>query len=187
MQRFQTAALVALRMLIGWHFLYEGLAKLTNPYWSSAGYLAGAQGPLGELFTDMAASPAIVTTIDALNAWGLTLIGVGLLLGLLARPAAIAGIVVLALYYVAAPPFPGLEYAMPAEGSYLIVNKVLIELAALLVVLAFPTSRRWGLDRLLFGPEPAEPEPATASTAPAAAPTTPQSTADTAPSEEVHT
>ena len=187
MQRFQTAALVALRMLIGWHFLYEGLAKITNPYWSSAAYLAEAQGPLGELFNDLAASPGMVTAIDALNAWGLTLIGVGLLLGLLARPAAIAGVVALALYYVAAPPFPGLEYAMPAEGSYLIVNKVLIELAALLVVLAFPTSRRWGLDRLLFGPEAAEPEPADASAAPATAPAAPQSTPDTASPEEVHT
>ena len=30
--RFQSGALVALRMLIGWHFLYEGLAKMLNPY-----------------------------------------------------------------------------------------------------------------------------------------------------------
>ena len=34
---FQTTALVVLRVLIGWHFLYEGLAKLGNPYWTSAG------------------------------------------------------------------------------------------------------------------------------------------------------
>ncbi|MBI4409310.1 MAG: hypothetical protein HY561_06350, partial [Gemmatimonadetes bacterium] len=39
---FQTSALVALRMLVGWHFLYEGLAKMTSPYWSSAGYLGGS-------------------------------------------------------------------------------------------------------------------------------------------------
>jgi thiosulfate dehydrogenase [quinone] large subunit len=153
MQRFQTGALVALRMLIGWHFLYEGLAKLTNPYWTSAPYLADSKGWFGPLFEGLAASPAAVTVIDALNAWGLTFIGLGLLLGLLARPAIIAGIVVLALYWLAAPPFPGLEYAMPAEGSYLIVNKVLIELAALVVLLAFPTSRQYGLDRLVFGVE----------------------------------
>ncbi len=177
MQRFQTGALVALRMLIGWHFLYEGLAKLTNPYWTSAAYLADSQGWFGPLFEGLAASPAAVTAIDALNAWGLTFIGLGLLLGLLARPAAIAGIVMLALYWLAAPPFPGLEYAMPAEGSYLVVNKILIELAALVVVLAFPTSRRYGLDRLVFGPEP---EPVTAELA-AATPTS-----DTELTEEVH-
>lgn len=151
MQRFQTATMVALRMLIGWHFLYEGLAKLTNPYWTAAGYLADSQGLFGPLFVRLAASPTAVTIIDYANAWGLTLIGVGLLFGLLARPAAIAGIAVLGLYYLAAPPFPGLSYGMPAEGSYLIVNKVLIELAAMVVLLAFPTSRRYGLDRLLFG------------------------------------
>ena len=180
MQRFQTGAVVALRMLIGWHFLYEGLAKLTNPYWTSAGYLADAQGPLGEVFVDLAASPTAVTVIDALNAWGLTFIGLGLLLGLLARPAAIAGIVALALYWVAAPPFPGLEYAMPVEGSYLIVNKVLVELAALVVILAFPTSRRYGLDRLVFGPETGASAGDVSSDAAAAVPTP-----DTA-TEEVH-
>ena len=41
--RFQLGALVTLRMLIGWHFLYEGLAKMLNPYWTSAGYLAESQ------------------------------------------------------------------------------------------------------------------------------------------------
>ena len=56
----------------------------------------------------------------------------------------------LALYYIAAPPFVGYVYSMPAEGSYLIVNKVLIELTALMVTLAFPTGRRVGLDRLIF-------------------------------------
>ena len=180
MQRFQTAALVALRLLIGWHFLYEGLAKLTNPYWTSAGYLADAKGPLGDFFSDLAASPGAIAVIDALNAWGLTLIGLGLLFGLLARPAIIAGIVALALYYLAAPPFPGMEYSMPAEGAYLVVNKVMVELAALVVLLAFPTSRRYGLDRLIFGPQP---EPT--STAPAAAgrPSTPEP----APVQEVQT
>ena len=36
--------LVALRVLIGWHFLYEGLVKVVNPNWSSAGYLMDSQG-----------------------------------------------------------------------------------------------------------------------------------------------
>lgn len=187
MHRFQTAALVALRMLVGWHFLYEGLAKLTNPYWTSAAYLAEAKGFLGPQFVRLAASPTAVTVIDAMNEWGLTLIGLGLLLGLLARPAAIAGVVALALYYIAAPPFPGLEYAMPTEGSYLVVNKVLIELAALLVLLAFPTSRRFGLDRLVFGPRE-EPEPRARAATPARAEAAPAATVSaTETTEEVHT
>jgi len=146
---FQLGALVSLRMLIGWHFLYEGVAKITNPYWTSAGYLRESQGWFSQYFLDLANSPGALTAVDHLNQWGLLLIGVALLVGTFERTAAVAGIVLLALYYLAAPPFPGMEYTIPAEGSYLIVNKLLIELAALLVVLGFPTAHRIGLDRLL--------------------------------------
>jgi thiosulfate dehydrogenase [quinone] large subunit len=145
---FQTSALVALRMLVGWHFLYEGIAKITNPYWTSAGYLAEAKWFLKGLALDVAASPGAVTVVDYVNEYGLVLIGLGLLVGALTRAATIAGVVLLALYYVVAPPFVGYTYTMPAEGSYVVVNKVLIEAVALLVVLAFPASRQFSLDAL---------------------------------------
>lgn len=147
--RFQTTALVALRMLIGWHFFYEGLVKVTSEYWTSAGYLSESKFILSDLLVGIAANPTSLSVVDFLNEWGLLLIGLGLLLGFLTRAATVAGIVLLALYYFAAPPFVGYVYSMPAEGSYMIVNKVLIELAALVVVLAFPTGRIIGLDRLL--------------------------------------
>ncbi len=146
MTKYQTGALVGLRLLVGWHFLYEGLAKLTNPYWTSAGYLAESQWIFQDLLIRIAASPTAVTIVDYMNMWGLTLIGLGLVLGLFTRAATVAGIVLLAFYYLSAPPFTGLSYPMPMEGSYLIVNKVLIELAALVVLLGFPTGRTWGLD-----------------------------------------
>jgi thiosulfate dehydrogenase [quinone] large subunit len=147
---FQLAALVSLRMVIGWHFFYEGFAKLTNPYWTSAGYLQESEGWFSGLFTALANSPGFLGVADTLNQWGLLLIGLALLVGVATRPAAWAGVAALALYYLAAPPFPGLEYSMPTEGSYLIVNKILVELAALLVILGFPTTHRVGLDRLLL-------------------------------------
>jgi thiosulfate dehydrogenase [quinone] large subunit len=146
---FQLTALLALRILVGWHFLYEGVAKLTNPYWTSAGYLQESQGWFSEWFQDLASSPGLLTTVDNLNQWGLLLIGLALLLGCFTRVASLFGIVLLLLYYLAAPPFPGMEYGIPTEGSYLIVNKILVELAALLVILGFPTSHQVGLDRLL--------------------------------------
>jgi thiosulfate dehydrogenase [quinone] large subunit len=145
----QIWALVALQILIGWHFFYEGLAKLLNPYWSSASYLGEAEWWLGGMFRDLAANPAAVAVIDFLNAWGLTLIGLALFLGLLTRPALIAGMVLLLLYYFAAPPFPAYSYAIPAEGSYLVVNKVLIEFMAMGVLFAFPTNKLFGLDRFI--------------------------------------
>lgn len=145
----QAGTLVALRLLIGWHFLYEGLAKLLNPYWTSAGYLAESQWWFKALFVNIAASPTAVTVVDYLNMWGQTAVGLGLMLGLLTQWATVAGVVLLALYYIVAPPFVGYTYGMPTEGSYLIVNKVLIELAALLVLAAHPTGRTFGLDRFL--------------------------------------
>ena len=146
--RFQLVSLVALRMLIGWHFLYEGIAKLLNPYWTSAGYLQAAQGPFADAFVALAADPGTLGVVDALNKWGLVIIGAALVIGFGARMAAFLGAALLFLYYLANPPLLGVETSIPTEGSYLFVNKVLIEMVALLVLLAFPTSHLVGLDRL---------------------------------------
>ena len=124
--------LVALRMLIGWHFCYEGIAKLLNPYWTSAGYLAGSQWFLKDELIDLADECRGGDGGGRPERVGPRAIGLGLLLGALARPAAIAGVVLLSLYWIVAPPFAGVTYPMPAEGSYVLVNKVLVELAALL-------------------------------------------------------
>ena len=96
--RGQAAVLVALQLAIGWHFLYEGLAKLWNEHWTAAGYLAASQWWFQGLFEQLATSPTLLGVVDALNSWGLLAIGVGLMLGLFARGAAIAGIVALTLY-----------------------------------------------------------------------------------------
>ena len=50
-------AITALRVLVGWHFLYEGLTKLTAVSWSSAGYLKQARGPFADLFRWLASQP----------------------------------------------------------------------------------------------------------------------------------
>src|SRR5262245_3722001 len=42
--------LVLLRMVIGWHFLYAGIDKLTNPDFTSEGFLGQAKGPLADEF-----------------------------------------------------------------------------------------------------------------------------------------
>ncbi len=149
--RAQISWLVVLRMAIGWHFLYEGLAKLMNPNWSSAGYLLDSEGFMQSFFYWLAGDPALLNVMDFLNIWGLILIGLGLILGMFSRPAIVFGILLLALYYLSHPPFVGLKYAVPSEGSYLIINKTLIELFALGVLYVFPSSRIIGIDRLIFG------------------------------------
>jgi len=141
--------LVILRMMIGWHFLYEGIIKITNPHWTAAEYLAESKGIFSGLFTWLAADPSRLATVDFLNKWGLVCIGLGLMAGFLTRYATISGMVLLGLYFLCNPPFPSYVYSMPAEGSYLIINKVLIDLGALWVLLVFPTGVIVGLDRLL--------------------------------------
>jgi thiosulfate dehydrogenase [quinone] large subunit len=54
------------------------------------------------------------------------------------------------LYYVANPPLIGMNYSMPSEGSYLIVDKNLIELVALALLVYFPSGNIIGIDRLIF-------------------------------------
>ena len=145
----QLVALVALRWLIGWHLLYEGVAKILNPYWTSAGYLQAAQGPLSGLYVWLASAGSRLATVDALNKWGLVLIGTALMLGLFTRYATAAGIILLALYYLGNVPLVGSESVIPTEGSYLVVNKTLVELAALVVLFVFPTGKLVGLDNWL--------------------------------------
>ena len=147
---FQVFTLVFLRMLIGWHFLYEGFAKLLNPYWTSAGYLSESQWLLSEVFTAIADNPDLLKLVDFLNIWGQIVIGLSLIAGLLTSWATIAGIVLLGLYYVCNPPFIGYSYTLPSEGSYLFVNKILIEMAALGILLAFPAGKIMGLDGVIL-------------------------------------
>lgn len=64
-------------------------------------------------------------------------IGLGLIAGFLTRTASIAGIVLLFFYYLFHPPFIGYTYQTPAEGSYLIIDKNLIEMCALLGIIGF--------------------------------------------------
>ena len=151
LSRTQMTAIVVLRVMIGWHFLYEGLSKLQAPAWSAAGYLHQARGPLAGLFKWMAAEPNVLSTVNQLNMWGLTAIGLGLVLGCFTRLASAAGILVILLFYLCNPPFVGYFYSVPTEGSYLIVNKNLVELAALVVVLVTGSGRVAGLDRLIHG------------------------------------
>ncbi len=75
--------------------------------------------------------------------------------------AAASGILIILLFYLCNPPFVGYFYSIPTEGSYLIVNKNLVELAALAVVLVTGSGRVAGLDRIIHGllrkrPRPAE-------------------------------
>jgi thiosulfate dehydrogenase [quinone] large subunit len=151
LSRRALVAITLMRIFVGWHFLYEGIAKLTSPSWSAAGYLRQARGPFAGFFRWLASQPNLLGYADYITMWGLTLVGVFLILGLFTRLASLAGIAFVLLFYVATPPFVGYFYSIPTEGSYLIVNKNLVELGALLVIFVTRSGLFAGLDRILHG------------------------------------
>lgn len=142
----QGFALVLLRILIGWHFLYEGVIKAFNPSWTSRGYLLSAT--IFKPFFTWLAGDSLISTIDMANIVGLIAVGASLLIGFKVRWGCIAGIALLLLYYLAHPPFPGLPQGA-AEGSYWLVNKNLIEMVALFVIYQFPLTAVFGIEMLL--------------------------------------
>jgi thiosulfate dehydrogenase (quinone) large subunit len=152
----QQLGLVLLRTLVGWHFLYEGLYKLWWPAWSragwpiapwtSAGYLRAATGPLSGLFHEIADS-RLVPVVDRVIPVALLLVGLSLLLGLFTRAGCVGALVLLGAFYASAIPLAGVAQS-GAEGAYLVVNKNLVEAAAVLVLLSFETGRIAGLDLL---------------------------------------
>ena len=163
--RSQQTALVLLRTLIGWHFLYEGFVKLLWPAWtragvplgrfSSAGYLRSSTGPFADVFRAFA-DASWLPWVDLLVAWGLLLVGLALILGLFTQLACAGALALLALFYLSWLPTRGVSEP-GTEGNYLIVNKNLVEAAAVFVVLAFRTGRIAGLDLVLARPRAAAP------------------------------
>jgi len=146
----QVSWLVVLRVFIGWHFLYEGMIKVLNPNWSAMTYLIDSKGWFEKMFVNMAGNAGLMNWVDLLNEWALVLIGLGLLVGCFARLSCIGGMLLLLLYTMSHPAILGIEYKMPFEGSYFLIDKNLIELAGLGVLFVFPTARIIGIDRFLI-------------------------------------
>jgi len=84
---------------------------------------------------------------DSQVMWGLIVLGVLLILGLATRVAAILGAVMLMMFYMVMPPWPGVPQLPGPEHSF-IVNKNMIEAIALLAIAALPTGSWFGIDAL---------------------------------------
>jgi uncharacterized membrane protein YphA (DoxX/SURF4 family) len=140
--------LVFLRIAIGWHFLYEGVTKIFMDSWSAAPYLTGSRWLFAPVFHWMASSPTIISIVDFMNIWGMVLIGLGLMIGLLSRWASAAGALLLLFYFLAYPPIPGYTVGVPVEGSYLWVNKTFIEFIVLIVFAFISPEYIPGIDRI---------------------------------------
>ncbi len=137
--------LTILRIVVGWHFLYEGIIKIYNPDWSAKGYLLTAE--TFTWFYQWLASDSLIGLVDALNVIILLLVGLSLILGIFEKQGAFCGIGLLLMYYFAHPAFMG-SAQLVTEGNYWIINKNLVEAAALLVLYTLPTGSFFGLEIL---------------------------------------
>ena len=139
MQQF---ILILLRIAMGWLMFYAGITKVLDPAWTSVGYLRGAKtfAPLYQWL----ALPSNIGWVDALNTWGLVLLGVSLLLGIGVRFSSTLGAVLMLLYY-----FPVL--AFPRVGHGYIVDEHIIYAIVLLFFAAARAGRTFGLDRWCAG------------------------------------
>ncbi len=133
--------ILTLRVATGWLFLYAGLSKILNPQWSAAGYLKSAQ-TLPGLYAWLASAQNI-GWVNFLNEWGLTLIGLALILGIFTRYAAWAGMAMMALYYL-----PVLHFPYVGANSYLVDEHVFYVLSLLIIIFG-RAGNHWGLDKFL--------------------------------------
>lgn len=135
MTKYGDYAMLALRLALGWLYFYAGLVKVLEPGWTAAGYLKGSVGPFASVFVSMAGSPLV----DFLFKWGLVLIGLAIILGLLTRLAAFWGVVItLLIYFTKFPPKLGL------------VEEHIIYIAAFVVMAATGAGRVFGIDGTAF-------------------------------------
>ncbi|MFB6131828.1 MAG: DoxX family membrane protein, partial [Halanaeroarchaeum sp.] len=99
-------SLFVLRLLMGWTFFYAGITKVIDPRWTVKGFLLygiSKGNPLTGFWTMLANDWAWLLT--PLNQVGLTLVGLGLLFGVLFRFSAFWGAVMMSFYWMAHYPF----------------------------------------------------------------------------------
>ena len=127
-----------LRVSMGWLFFWAGIAKVLNPAWSAAGYLQGAK-TFPDFYQWLAGSD-LLPLVNFLNEWGLTLLGVSLILGVFVRLSSILGSLLMLLYYL-----PILQFPYPNPQSFL-VDQHIIFILALQVLASLRAGRTWGLE-----------------------------------------
>ena len=138
MSKFQQFSLVALRLSLGWLMFYAGITKVLDPAWSAEGYLKGAK--TFAWFYQWLLSPQILPIINFINEWGLTLLGISLILGIFVRLSSLLGAVLMLLYYL-----PILDFPYPNPHSFL-VDEHIIYIFVLLLFASLKAGRVWGLE-----------------------------------------
>ncbi len=138
MTQKQKLLLFLLRISIGWIFFYAGVTKLSNQAWTAGGYLSSAKTFSG--FYQWLASPDLIGTVNVLNEWGLTIIGLALILGIFVRISSVLGSLIMILYY-----FPILVFPKVGANAF-IIDEHIVYILVLLSLAAFRAGTAWGLE-----------------------------------------
>lgn len=138
MTTLQKTSLFLLRISLGWFFFYAGITKVLDPLWSAEKYLQGAKTFSG--FYNLLLSPSILPTVNVMNEWGLTLLGVSLILGIGVRLSSTLGALLMLLYYFVILDFPYLG------SSSFLVDQHIIYIFILLLFANLRAGRVWGLE-----------------------------------------
>lgn len=126
---------------MGWLFLYAGLVKILDPNWTALGYLQGSE-ILSSLYQWLAL-PSNIGWVNLLNEWGLTLIGISLVVGLFVRLSSMSGALLMILYYL-----PALDFPYVGDHSF-VVDDHIIYVLVLILLWAFDAGVYGGMDKLV--------------------------------------
>jgi uncharacterized membrane protein YphA (DoxX/SURF4 family) len=107
------------------------------------------KGPMPKPKVAPVTSWRLLEISDFVVKWSLVVLGGCLMLGVCARATSLATALLILSFYVAMPPLPGWPESPRLEGHYLLVNKTLIEVIALLALTFIPTGRWAGVDGLI--------------------------------------
>lgn len=131
MSRSKSYVILALRLIMGWIMLHAGVTYLFKPSWTAAGFLNGSVGPFSAFFKALAGN----ALVDQLVVWGLTLIGLSLLLGAFVRLSSFFAIVMMVLFYL--PYFP---------PEYGFVDEHVVYAVVFALLMVFDSGKFFGLD-----------------------------------------
>ena len=136
--RYAAIGVISLRLIMGWLFFYSGITKVLDPEWTASGYLMHAI-PDGNPFVDVWPMLGGMPLVDISFQWGLTLVGLGIMLGAFTRWNAFWASVMMLLIWAS---------SLPLEHG-IIVDKHIVYIAVLIGLSTFRAGRIAGLDAYL--------------------------------------
>lgn len=139
MSKPQRASLVILRVVMGWFYFYSGITKVMDSSWSSLGYIQKADSSMMWLYQTFMSANAL-PVVDFMVKWGLTMLGVALILGLFVRISSYLGMLLMFLLYL-----PMLNFPMVGTMAF-IVDQHIIYIAALLLLASCRAGHVWGVE-----------------------------------------